>query len=167
MRGRASVAGHDKPQQRGGGKPARSREDIDLAKAYAIRAQKEKDERIEAERLKQEQARLRREAKAKLADLLAGKGLNAADAEHVRHFEYGGKIKRIHVTADQLKALNAGELGVVQMEGRYLLVTAELLAQAEAVFAPAVALEGRSRTRHAKTIPYADPQYQVPDDLAW
>lgn len=156
-----------KPQQsRGAGKPARSREDIDLAKAYAIRAQKEKDERIEAERLKQEQAHLRRQAKAKLTELVAGKGLNANDAEHVRHFEYGGKIKRIHVTADQLKALNAGELGVLQLEGRYLLVSAVLLAQAEGIFPPAVALKvDPSATREDD--PYADPQYQVPDDLAW
>ncbi len=43
------------------GKP-RSQEEIDLAKAYAIRAQREKDERIAAERLKQEEARKRREA---------------------------------------------------------------------------------------------------------
>jgi uncharacterized protein YaiL (DUF2058 family) len=158
-------AGH-KPQPRGAGKPARSREDIDLAKAYAIRAQKEKDERIEAERLKHEQARLRREAKAKLTELVAGKGLNANDAEHVRHFEYGGKIKRIHVSAEQLKALNAGELGVLQLEGRYLLVSAELLAQAEAVFAPAIALKvDPNATREDD--PYADPQYQVPDDLVW
>ncbi len=161
----AERVGH-KPQARGAGKPARSREDIDLAKAYAIRAQKEKDERIESERLKQEQARLRREAKAELTELVAGKGLNATDAEHVRHFEYGGKIKRIHVTADQLKALNAGELGVLQLEGRYLLVSAELLAQAEAVFAPAVALKvDPNATREDD--PYADPQYQVPDDLVW
>ena len=147
------------------GKP-RTREDIDLAKAYAIRAQREKDERIEAERLKQEEARKRREAKATLAELIAGKGLNAADAEHVRHFEYGGKIKRIHVTADQLKALNAGELGVLQQDGRYLLVTAALLAEAEAIFAPAVALKVDPNAP-AEADPYADPQYQVPDDLVW
>src|SRR5690606_36197650 len=72
--------------------------DIDLAKAFAIRAQREKDDRIRAEREKQEAARQRREAQAKLAALLEGKGLNVADAEHVRHFEYGGKIKRVHVT---------------------------------------------------------------------
>lgn len=152
---------------RGAGKPlARSREDIDLAKAYAIRAQREKDERIEAERLKQELARHRREARGKLAELLTGKGLNTADAEHVRHFEYGGKIKRIHVTDDQLKALNAGELGVVQLEGRYLLVAAELLAQAEALFAPAVALKVDPNAAQGDD-PYADPLYQVPDDLVW
>ncbi len=147
-------------------KPAPSREDIDLAKAYAIRAQREKDERIQTERVKQEDARLRREAKAKLAELMKGKGLNAADAEHVRHFEYGGKIKRIHVTAEQLKSLNAGELGVVQMDGRYLLVDAAMLELAEATFAPAVALKVDPKAATGDD-PYADPQYQVPDDLVW
>ena len=153
-----------------GNRPAphkpRAREDIDLAKAYAIRAQKEKDERIEAERLKQEEARLRREAKAKLKDFLADKSLNAAEAEHVRHFEYGGKIKRIHVTAEQLKALNAGELGVVQQDGRYMLVDAATLAQAEAIFAQAIALKV-DPDAPAEADPYSDPQYQVPDDLVW
>lgn len=142
------------------------REDIDLAKAYALRAQREKDERIEAERRKQEEARQRREAKAKLAELLQGHALNAADAEIARHFSYGGKIKRIYVDAAQLRALNAGELGVVQLDGRYVLVTAALLAQAEAIFPPAVALKV-DPSAPADADPYADPQYQVPDDLVW
>ncbi len=144
----------------------RSREDIDLAKAYAIRAQREKDERIAAEKAKQEEARQRREARAKLAELVKDKALNAEAADIARHFPYGGKIKRIHVTADQLKALNAGELGVLQMDGRYLLVTAELLAQAEQVYAPSVALKV-DPDAPAGDDPYADPQYQVPDDLVW
>ena len=150
------------PQSR----PARSREEMDLAKAYAIRAQKEKDERIEAERLKQEEARVRREAKARVEELLKGKSLNDANAEIARHFPYGGKIKRIHVNADQLKALNAGELGVIQQNGRYLLVTAELLAEAESIFPACVALKV-DPDAPAERDPYADPQYQVPDDLVW
>ncbi|WP_222564571.1 DUF2058 domain-containing protein [Novilysobacter antarcticus] len=144
----------------------RSREDIDLAKAYAIRAQREKDERIAAEKAKQDAARERREARAKLSQLVQGKALNAADADIARHFEYGGKIKRVHVTAEQLKALNAGELGVLQTDGRYLLVDAALLAEAEQVFAPAVALKVDPNAPAADD-PYADPQYQVPDDLIW
>lgn len=143
-----------------------SREDIDLAKAYALRAQREKDERIEAERRRQEEARQRREAKATLAALLEGKALNVADADIARHFPYGGKIKRIYVTEPQLRAVNAGELGVVQLDGRYLLVSAELLAQARAIFAPAVALQVDPHAP-AGDDPYADPKYQVPDDLVW
>jgi len=153
------------PGQQGPRKP-RTAEEMDLAKAYAIRAQKEKEERIETERLKQEEARQRREAKAKLEVLLEGKSLNAEAADIARHFPYGGKIKRIYVTAAQLTALNAGELGVVQLNGRYLLVTAELLAQSEAVFAASVALKVDPNAP-AEEDPYADPQFQVPDDLVW
>lgn len=147
-------------------KPARSREEMDLAKAYAIRAQKEKEERIEAERLKQEEARVRREAKAKVESLLKDKALNDPAADIARHFPYGGKIKRIHVNAEQLKALNAGELGVLQQNGRYMLVTAALLAEAEAIFPACVALKV-DPDAPAGDDPYADPQYQVPDDLIW
>ena len=144
----------------------RSREDIDLAKAYAIRAQREKDERIEAERLKQEQARERREAKARVAELLKDKALNDPEADIARHFNYGGKIKRVHVNATQLKALNAGEIGVVQMDGRYLLVESALLDQVAAIFPPSVALKVDPNASPADD-PYADPLYQVPDDLVW
>lgn len=150
----------------GQGRPARTQEEIDLAKAYAIRAQREKEERIEAERVKQEEARLRREAKAKLAELLKDKALNDKDADIARHFEYGGKIKRIYVNEAQLRQLNAGELGVVQLDGRYQLVAAELLVEAEAIFPPAIALKVDPNAAPGDD-PYADPKYQVPDDLVW
>jgi uncharacterized protein YaiL (DUF2058 family) len=141
----------------GNSRPARTREEIDLAKAYALRAQKEKDDRIEAERLKQEEAKVRREAKLKLAELLKDISLNDPAAEIARHFQYGGKIKRVYVNAEQLKALNAGELGVAQMDGRYLLVP---------IFPPAVALKVDPDATPGDD-PYADPAFQVPDDLVW
>ena len=162
--------GAPRPGATGRGKPrpaqGRTREDIDLAKAYAIRAQKEKDERIEAERVKQEEARQRREARARLAEALKDKALNDPQAEIARHFPYGGKIKRIYVTPAQLQALNAGELGVVQLDGRYVLVDAPMLEQAEAIFPPAVALRVDPSAPTADD-PYADPKFQVPDDLVW
>ena len=162
---RTGQGGKPRPSQGQSRKP-RSQEEIDLAKAYAIRAQREKDERIEAERVKQEEARLRREAKAKLEAFLKDKALNDAEADIARHFPYGGKIKRIYVNAEQLKALNAGELGVVQQNGRYLLVTSDVLAEAERIFAAAVALKVDPNAT-AEEDPYADPKYQVPDDLVW
>ncbi|MEZ5439534.1 MAG: DUF2058 family protein [Lysobacteraceae bacterium] len=160
----------DKPR-----KPsAKSGGEMDLAKAYAIRAQKEKQDRIDAEREKQEQARIRREARQQLEKLLEGRTLNDDKADIARHFEYGGKIRRVYVTAAQLADLNAGLLGVVQIRGRYLLVDAATLAEAEAVFADAIALKGPSAEPDvADAAPtagddrYADPKYQVPDDLVW
>ena len=155
----AGTAGANRP---GAARPGRdrpgSREDIDLAKAYAIRSQREKDERIQAERARQEEARQRRAARAKLAELVKDKALNVANGDIARHFPYGGKIKRVHVTEAQLKALNAGELGVVQVNGRYLLLDAALLAQAEAIYPQAIAL---------KVDPGAAVEDDVPDDLVW
>lgn len=164
--GAAATGTRGQPAARPRGKSSKGGDGIDLGKAYALRAQREKQERIEAERLRQEQARQRREARARLAALLEGRALNDAAADIARHFEYGGKIKRIHVTAGQLRALNAGELGVVQLDGRYLLVDAATLDEAGAVFAPAVALRVDSDAPAADD-PYADPRYQVPDDLVW
>ena len=117
--------------------PARARnaQEIDLAKAYALRGQAEARERKQAEQEAAEQARLRRERKLRIQQLLKGKALNKADADLARNFEYAGKIRRIHVDAAQLAALNAGELGVVQHAGRYLLVnrdTAEQLRELDA-----------------------------------
>ena len=157
--------GKPKTPARHAGRP-RSQEDIDLAKAYAIRAQKEKQERIDAERDKQEAARLRREAKAKFAEFVKDKALNDPNADIARHFDYGGKIKRVYVTGPQLKALNAGELGVAQLDGRYLLLPSAVLAEAETIFPAAIALKV-DPDAPAGDDPYADPQYQVPDDLVW
>ena len=96
-----------------------------------------------------------------LADLEAvDKALNKAEADQPRNFEYGGKIRRVHVDAAQLAALNAGELGVVQQGGRYLLVSREIAEQVRAIDAHLVAL-------------LVDPNANgvgddgVPDDLMW
>ena len=141
-------------------KPARSQEEMDLARAYAIRAQAEAAERKRAEQEAAEQARIKRERKAKVQQLLQGNALNKADADQVRHFEYGGKIRRVYVDAAQLADLNAGKLGVVQNGGRYVLVT---LAVAEQI---------REIDPHLLAL-LVDPSAGgvsddgVPDDLMW
>ena len=48
----------------------------------------------------------------------------------IRAISHGGKIRRIYCTAEQLAALNRGELGVVQRDGRYLLVSRDVAEQA-------------------------------------
>lgn len=148
----------------GKGKPQvpqhrRDQGEMDLAKAYAIRAQTEATERKRAEQEAAEQARLRRERKAKVQKLLEGQALNKPEADHVRHFEYSGKIRRVHVDADQLAALNEGRLGIVQQGGRYLVVS------------QAIAEEVRSIDPHLLAL-LLDPTAStdddgVPDDLMW
>ncbi|MFC5580164.1 DUF2058 domain-containing protein [Rhodanobacter terrae] len=149
-----------KPQSHAARPSGQSREEIDLAKAYAIRAQTEANERKRIEQEAAEQARLRRERKLQIQQLLDGKALNKAEADQARNFEYGGKIRRVHVDAAQLAALNAGELGVVQQGGRYLLISRDIAEQVRAIDAHLVAL-------------LVDPNVDgagddgVPDDLMW
>jgi uncharacterized protein YaiL (DUF2058 family) len=141
---------------------------MDLAKAYAIRAQKEKDERIASERERQAEAARKREGKLKLAELLKLATLNDAGAEIARHFEYGGKIRRIYVTVEQLKAAERSvNLGVVQQGGRYHVVSAEDARSRECELLPgvlALLVDPASTTGEDG---YADPKFQVPDDLVW
>ncbi len=165
-RGRPGAKAGDGKRRQPPREGGRKRDDIDLAKAYAIRAQKEKDERIAAEKQRQEEARQRREARAKLSELLSRVRLNLDHADIARHFEYGGKIRRIHVDEAQLKALNAGELAVVQLGGRYHLVTLADADAAEAILPGSLALRVDPNAP-PEDDEYADPKYQVPDDLVW
>jgi uncharacterized protein YaiL (DUF2058 family) len=135
-----------------------SRAEMDLARAYALRAQKEKEERQAAEREAQARARERRERKARLGALLEGRALNDPTAEVRRHFEHKGRIRHLHVTAEQLKRLNAGELAIVLHAGRYLLVERALAEQARAI---------SDETLVLLVDPGAAAEDDVPPDLVW
>ena len=134
--------------------------EMDLAKAYALRAQTQARERKQLEQELAEQARARRERKLKIQQLLAGNALNKADADQPRNFEYAGKIRRVYVDSAQLMALNSGQLGVVQHSGRYLLVAGDVARQVHAIDPHQVALLVDQQTTVA-------PDDGVPDDLMW
>ncbi|HET7612034.1 MAG TPA: DUF2058 family protein [Rhodanobacteraceae bacterium] len=138
---------------------ARAAGEPDLAQAFAIRAKVERAEREAAEREAREKAAAKKERKRKLQALLAGKMLNRDDAEQPRNFEFAGKIRRVYVTAEQLRQLNVGELGVVMHGGRALLVSRDIAVQAQAIAPEAIAL---------LVDPDAPPEDDgVPDDLMW
>ncbi len=135
-------------------------EDLDLARAYALRARTEAAEREQAKREAERKKREKQERKRKLRAVLDGQELNSEDADQVRHYEFHGKIRRVHVTAEQLVAINAGELGVVQSGGRAILVAADIARQAAEIEPGVLAL-------------LVDPDQPdaaadgVPDDLVW
>lgn len=146
-----------KPQQASPSTTA-SRNDVDLAQAYALRARQEKEERERAQRETERLAREKKERKQKLAALLEGKALNAADADVPRHFPHGNKIRRVYCTQTQLALLNKGELAVLQLAGRYVLVTREIALQAQAIQQESLVL---------LCDPNAPAEDDVPADLVW
>lgn len=130
---RPAPSGERRPQTQVGARPntapvraagaAHSGEaEIDLARAYALREREQRAEQQAARRAAEQATAARRERKRRLRELIAGQSLNHPEAEIARHFPHGDKIKRIYVSAEQLPQLNAGELGVVQIEGRFHLV---------------------------------------------
>ena len=139
-------------------KPKPKDTEVDLARAYAQRAQLERNEREHAQREAERVARERKEAKRKLGELLAGKALNAGDADVPRHFPHGNKIRRIYCTKEQLENLNRGDLAVVQLAGRYLLVTREIAMQAQSIQPESLVLA---------CDPDAPAEDDVPADLMW
>jgi uncharacterized protein YaiL (DUF2058 family) len=141
------------------GPPAqRDAAEIDLAKAWALRDRSERAQREREQREAEARARERKERRQKLATLLAGAALNAPEADRVRHFPHGGKIRRVYVTDEQLPRLNQGELALVQLGGRYLLVTRETALAAQAIDPEALVL---------LCDPAAAEDDDVPADLAW
>ncbi|MEP6484286.1 MAG: DUF2058 family protein [Rudaea sp.] len=133
-------------------------DELDLARAYAIRAKIERDERENAQRETERVAREKKERKAKLTELLNGKSVNNNDADVPRHFPHGNKIRRVYCTHDQLAKVNAGELAVVQLAGRYLLVDRDTGLKAQAIQAESLVL---------LCDPNAPPEDDVPADLVW
>lgn len=112
---------------------SRDRDDIDLGKAYALRNQADTRERQRMQQEQEQRAREKKERRQKIATALAGKSMNADDADVARHFPHADKIRRVYVTAAQLPLLNRGELGVVQQAGRFLLVTREVALVVQAI----------------------------------
>ncbi len=133
-------------------------QEVDLARAYAQRAQVERAERNRVQRDAERKAREKKERKQKIAAFLAGKALNAADADVPRHFPHGNKIRRIYCTRVQLAALNRGELAVAQLAGRYLLLTRDIALQAQTIQPEALVL---------LCDPDAPAEDDVPADMVW
>ncbi len=150
--GKMGAAGRQRPATR----PAGDGGEIDLAKAYALRSRSEQREREAKLRAEREVAEQRRRLREQVAAVLEGKTLNLAEAEQVRNFEYGGKIRRVYVSDEQLVQLNRGELGVVQVRGRYLLVSRALAEQVAGIDPNALALLPEPDAGAAETVAATD-----------
>lgn len=160
---RKKKRGHASREERGGSASGSAGPESDLARAYALRAKAEAAERRKQKAEAERQARERRERKRKIHSLLDGAVLNKPDAPLARHFEYGGKIRRVYVDAEQLAQINAGTLAIVQWAGRYLIVSEAVAGQVQAIAPEALAL--RHDPSAVDDASVADDG--VPDDLIW
>jgi uncharacterized protein len=143
-----------------------------LAELYRAREQQTQKEQQAAKQLAERKAKEKRERKLKVTALVAGAALNSKDAEYARHFEYARKIRRIYLSNEQRELLNAGTLGIVQMDGQFLLLPHAIVESVHQIAPEFVALMGanvETAVAPAETTDpnYADPKFQIPDDLTW
>lgn len=142
-------------------KPADS--GMSLDQAYRLREREEK----QAIRQKKEQKRLedlqRRRVNKQIQELVDAHALNDKQAEIKRNFLYKGRIRSVLCTPEQLKALNAGELGVVFLRGNYILMLPEHVELARIISEDHIPDLGADSPED----PDEGDQFKVPDDLVW
>ena len=157
-RGSKSSAGGGKGKP-GKKSPDKSSEEMALARAYALREREEKKQAELTRRQKQEEDRRRRELNIALKAIVNQHRLNDPKAETARNFMYKGRIRKIHLTPEQLAGVNSGELGVVYLLGGYHLLAAEHVEAARNLSPEHVPdLTGSADD---------DDEFPVPDDLIW
>jgi uncharacterized protein YaiL (DUF2058 family) len=153
--------------RRAGSRPARRERkgakdggEMSLGQAYRLREQEEQEAVAAGRRKKREEDLLRRRTNARIQEIVDAHGLNDERAELKRNFLYKGRIRSVLVTPEQLRALNAGELGVVFLRGNYILMRPEQVAEVRRISADHVPdLGGTSDSDEA--------EFPVPDDLVW
>ncbi len=166
VRSRSGSKLHGKPKpesRRNGGRPPRkTSESSDLARAYQARQQAEKQEREAKKQAKVAAQELRRKRNQLLDQVISGNSLNRKNADVPRYFEHLGRIRRVLCTQEQREQLNAGEIGVVNLRGSYLLVSLDTLAAYRAI-APDLVPDLNASEPEDDGSHYPP----VPDDLIW
>jgi len=134
-------------------------EEPSLKQAYLLRENQEKEQAEQARRNKLETDRKRRQLNQRIREIVEPNRLNDAEAEFSRNFMYKGRIRKVNVSAEQLKALNEGSLGLVYLAGGYHIMLPEHVEQVRRLSAEHVPDLGCDDTEEG--------EYPVPDDLIW
>jgi len=147
-----------KPIQQG----SKTAGELSLEKAFALRKQEEKKQAEQARRKKIEEDRQRKLMNAAIREIVKANRLNHEDAEVARNFLFRGRIRKIYVTPEQLKALNSGELGIAYLSGSYHLLArehTEAVAKISAAHVPDLGTGAEDEDE--------DEEFPIPDDLVW
>ena len=155
-RKKAGQAARQQPAQTAPGHPAA---EPSLDQAWALREQEEQRRVQEARSRRLEEDRRRRETNERVRAIVDTHRLNRNDAELARNFLFRGRIRKVYVTPEQQRALNADELGIVYLAGGYHLLPPEHFQAVRAISAEhVVENEGGGED---------EDEFPVPDDLDW
>lgn len=148
-----------KPGPKAGGEGQNKADEFSLGKAYALKKRDEQNQADRARKKKLAEDRQRRLLNNKIRKIVEEHRLNKVDAEITRNFMFRGRIRKLHVTAEQLKALNASELGIAYVSGGYHLLSNEHTSAVRRLSIEHVVDLGTETVE--------DGDHPVPDDISW
>jgi uncharacterized protein YaiL (DUF2058 family) len=151
----------DQPKRSKPGRAGRKQAgpELSLDRAYRLRRKEEKETAAAKRHEKRAEDLLRRQVNGQIQKLVDAHALNDRTAEVKRNFLYKGRIRSVLVTPAQLRALNAGELGLVFLRGNYILMLPEHVEEVRRISADHVPELGGGSSE--------DEEFPVPDDLVW
>jgi len=134
--------------------------EMTLEQAYALKRKEEKKQAEQARRKKREEDRRRKQINNAIREIVKANRLNRDDAEVPRNFMFRGRIRKINLTPEQLKALNRGQLGIAYLSGGYHLLSKEHTEQVRRLSAEHV-------PDLSSEADLDEGDHPVPDDLIW
>lgn len=146
--------------------PKQHKSDSDLAAAYRAKANVEKRDKEYQKQKKVAEQESRRLRNLQLDKTVEGKMLNDEKAELPRYFNYMGKIRRVLVTEEQLKAINSGELGVAVLRSRPVILDMETYGKYKEL-APDLIPEVGGEEPSGEDWDDQYKGFEVPDDMRW
>ena len=143
-----------------GSEKNRTGSELSLEQAYMLREKQAKELALQARERKKLEDLRRRQINEAIRVIVEPNRLNDPAADISRNFMYKGRIRKVNVTAGQLKALNEGTLGLVYLAGGYHIMAPEHVGEVQ-VLSP----------EHVPDLSGGEDQdedeYPVPDDLVW
>lgn len=121
------------PKQRSQKPQKKKRELTDLERFYQQRDATDKAEQAEQEKKRKEAARIRKEKRAKIGNLIKTNLVNDDTAEHRYNFVVGSSVKYLFVTEAQQTQLANGELAIVFLGEKRCLIPTEIGKQIQSI----------------------------------
>lgn len=136
------------------------------------RLQKAQAEKLERDRLLNQQRQEQAEKKAiaaQIRQLVEQNRQPKGDGDTPYNFADGGKVKRLYLSDKVRERIAKGQLAIIRLDKEYELVPPEIAEKIQARDANSVVVFNLSKPSAPAEMPPDDPyaKYQIPDDLVW
>jgi uncharacterized protein YaiL (DUF2058 family) len=140
---------------------------VDEVQLQVKQAEAERLQRDRELNRQQHEARLKKEAQARIKQIIEQYAIADIDGDQEFNFVVEGKVKKMFITDPLRRGLVRGSLSICALYDGYVLIPSTIAVKLQDIDSSVVIPLGDSTQEEAlgEDDPYAD--YQVPDDLMW